>query len=179
MSHPEESPAGETLDSADRVAPVLSVILATALVAQIPPVTEATPAEQATLSCLAEHEARGEPDPTTAVSPNGKYGGPWQFDAGTWASVGGEGLAQHASWAEQFIRALILLRDRGVQPWPENGPKCRHLLIGEQPAPPVIVPARKPPRVRAASVRPPRKLPPPPRIREFVVCRFCARAAMS
>jgi Transglycosylase-like domain len=168
------------LDEPCRVVAVLSVILATALVAQVPgPAVDATPAEQATLSCLAEHEAGGELDPTTAVSPNGKYGGPWQFDALTWASVGGEGLAQHASWAEQFLRALLLLRDRGVQPWPENGPKCAHLLAGlEDTAPAIVRP--KPARMKVARVRPPPKpLPPAPRVREFIRCRFCALASVS
>jgi hypothetical protein len=52
-----------------------------------------------------------------AVSANGRYFGAYQFDAGTWRSVGGAGLPHQASPAEQDFRALYLYRMRGWQPW--------------------------------------------------------------
>lgn len=54
---------------------------------------------------------------------NGYYGA-YQFDQGTWQSVGGSGLPSDASPAEQDARALALWRDRGWQPWPVCGIKA-------------------------------------------------------
>jgi resuscitation-promoting factor RpfA len=51
------------------------------------------------------------------VSANGRYYGAYQFDLGTWRSVGGAGLPHQASPAEQDFRALYLYRMRGWQPW--------------------------------------------------------------
>lgn len=51
------------------------------------------------------------------VSANGRYYGAYQFDAGTWRSVGGAGLPHQAAPAEQDFRALYLYRMRGWQPW--------------------------------------------------------------
>jgi len=53
----------------------------------------------------------------TIVSANGRYYGAYQFDLGTWRSVGGAGLPHRASPAEQDFRALYLYRMRGWQPW--------------------------------------------------------------
>lgn len=47
---------------------------------------------------------------------NGYYGA-YQFDLGTWESVGGSGLPSNASPAEQDMRALTLWRERGWSPW--------------------------------------------------------------
>ena len=47
---------------------------------------------------------------------NDHYGA-YQFDLPTWRSVGGRGYPNLASKAEQDIRALILYRERGWQPW--------------------------------------------------------------
>jgi resuscitation-promoting factor RpfA len=47
---------------------------------------------------------------------NGYYGA-YQFDLGTWRSVGGSGYPNQASAGEQDARALILYRERGWQPW--------------------------------------------------------------
>ena len=47
---------------------------------------------------------------------NGYYGA-YQFDLGTWASVGGSGSPSNASPAEQDMRALTLWRERGWSPW--------------------------------------------------------------
>jgi resuscitation-promoting factor RpfA len=51
------------------------------------------------------------------VSANGRYYGAYQFDLGTWRSVGGPGMPHKASPAEQDFRALYLYRMRGWQPW--------------------------------------------------------------
>lgn len=50
------------------------------------------------------------------ASGNGYYGA-YQFDLGTWASVGGTGQPNQATPAEQDYRALYLYRMRGWQPW--------------------------------------------------------------
>jgi hypothetical protein len=47
---------------------------------------------------------------------NDHYGA-YQFDLPTWRSVGGRGYPNRASKAEQDLRALILYRERGWQPW--------------------------------------------------------------
>ncbi|MEU4912242.1 ubiquitin-like domain-containing protein [Streptomyces fradiae] len=69
-------------------------------------------------AALAQCESGGRPD---AVDPSGTYGGLYQFDARTWASVGGSGLPQHASAAEQTYRAKKLYAQRGASPWPHCG----------------------------------------------------------
>lgn len=52
----------------------------------------------------------------SATNPNGWYGA-YQFDLGTWQSVGGIGFPHHASPQEQDLRAQILFEQRGVHPW--------------------------------------------------------------
>ena len=51
---------------------------------------------------------------------NGFYGA-YQFNAGTWRSVGGIGLPHLATPAEQDRRAKILYSQRGRSPWPICG----------------------------------------------------------
>ena len=48
---------------------------------------------------------------------NPNYRGAYQFDYGTWASVGGSGDPANASPAEQDMRAQILFERRGLSPW--------------------------------------------------------------
>jgi LysM repeat protein len=50
---------------------------------------------------------------------NGYYGA-YQFDLGTWRSVGGSGLPSDASPAEQDMRAQMLYDRRGCSPWPNT-----------------------------------------------------------
>lgn len=57
----------------------------------------------------------------SVVSSNGMYHGLYQFDAQTWQSVGGSGVASNASAAEQTQRAQMLYDQRGSQPWPVCG----------------------------------------------------------
>lgn len=66
---------------------------------------------------LANCESSGNP---RAVNPAGYYG-LYQFDTGTWRSVGGSGLPSQASAAEQTYRAQRLYQQRGRSPWPSCG----------------------------------------------------------
>jgi soluble lytic murein transglycosylase-like protein len=66
---------------------------------------------------LANCESGGNP---RAVNPAGYYG-LYQFDLGTWRSVGGSGLPTAASAAEQTYRAKLLYKQRGRSPWPTCG----------------------------------------------------------
>ena len=66
---------------------------------------------------LANCESGGNPN---AVNPAGYYG-LYQFDLGTWRSVGGSGLPTSASAAEQTYRAKLLYKQRGRSPWPTCG----------------------------------------------------------
>lgn len=61
-------------------------------------------------SALAACESGGRPD---AVDPSGTYGGLYQFDTGTWQSLGGSGRPQDASAGEQTMRAKKLYVQRG------------------------------------------------------------------
>lgn len=72
----------------------------------------------ATLRAIASCESGGDP---TAVSPDGTYRGKYQFDYGTWASVGGSGDPAAAPEREQDIRAAKLYNQRGPSPWPVCG----------------------------------------------------------
>ncbi|MFI6083788.1 ubiquitin-like domain-containing protein [Streptomyces sp. NPDC051217] len=67
---------------------------------------------------LAACESGGRPD---AVDPSGTYGGLYQFDTGTWQSLGGSGRPQDASAGEQTMRAKKLYVQRGASPWPHCG----------------------------------------------------------
>ncbi|MET9551376.1 ubiquitin-like domain-containing protein [Streptomyces sp. NPDC006645] len=69
-------------------------------------------------AALAACESGGRPD---AVDPSGTYGGLYQFDTGTWQSLGGSGRPQDASAGEQTFRAKKLYVQRGASPWPHCG----------------------------------------------------------
>jgi soluble lytic murein transglycosylase-like protein len=73
---------------------------------------------QSTLDAIAACESGGDP---TAVSSDGTYRGLYQFDYGTWASVGGSGDPAEASAAEQSYRAALLYSRSGSSPWPICG----------------------------------------------------------
>jgi len=72
----------------------------------------------AVLGRIAQCESGGNP---RAVSSSGQYRGKYQFDTGTWASVGGSGDPAAASEAEQDRRAAMLYIERGPSPWPICG----------------------------------------------------------
>jgi soluble lytic murein transglycosylase-like protein len=73
---------------------------------------------RATLESIASCESGGDP---TAVSADGSYRGKYQFDTGTWASVGGKGDPAAAPEAEQDYRAALLYSRAGSSPWPVCG----------------------------------------------------------
>jgi hypothetical protein len=72
----------------------------------------------ATLDAIGACESGGDP---TAVSADGTYRGKYQFDYGTWESVGGTGDPAAASEAEQDYRAALLYAQAGSSPWPVCG----------------------------------------------------------
>jgi hypothetical protein len=80
-----------------------------------PPAGTKTAKAGSTLESIASCESGGNPK---AVSKDGTYRGKYQFDMGTWRSVGGTGDPAAASEAEQDRRAAVLHAQRGGQPWP-------------------------------------------------------------
>ena len=72
----------------------------------------------ATLDAIASCESGGDP---TAVSSDGSYRGKYQFDYGTWESVGGTGDPAAAPEDEQDYRAALLYSQSGSSPWPVCG----------------------------------------------------------
>ncbi len=72
---------------------------------------------QSTLDAIAACESGGDPAAVNAAGYYGKY----QFDAGTWASVGGSGNPAEAPEAEQDYRAALLYSRAGSSPWPVCG----------------------------------------------------------
>jgi hypothetical protein len=73
---------------------------------------------QATLDAIGACESGGDP---TAVSSDGSYRGKYQFDYGTWESVGGSGDPAAAPEQEQDYRAALLYARSGSSPWPVCG----------------------------------------------------------
>jgi hypothetical protein len=73
---------------------------------------------QETLDAIGACESGGDP---TAVSADGTYRGKYQFDYGTWESVGGTGDPAAAPESEQDYRAALLYAQSGSSPWPICG----------------------------------------------------------
>jgi soluble lytic murein transglycosylase-like protein len=71
-----------------------------------------------TLEAIASCESGGDP---TAVSSDGTYRGLYQFDFGTWESMGGSGDPAAAPESEQDYRAALLYASSGSSPWPVCG----------------------------------------------------------
>jgi hypothetical protein len=78
------------------------------------PAASASPQLQAIAAC----ESGGNP---RAIGGGGAYRGKYQFDYGTWASVGGSGDPAAAPESEQDARAAMLLQRSGTTPWPVCG----------------------------------------------------------
>jgi hypothetical protein len=70
------------------------------------------------LESIAACESGGNP---SAVDASGTYRGKYQFDYGTWASVGGSGDPAAAPESEQDMRAQMLMERSGSNPWPVCG----------------------------------------------------------
>lgn len=80
---------------------------------------DAVPARLAgTLSAIAACESHSNPH---AIGGGGAFRGKYQFDYGTWSSVGGKGDPAAASEAEQDRRAALLYTRAGSSPWPICG----------------------------------------------------------
>jgi hypothetical protein len=73
---------------------------------------------QETLDAIGACESGSDP---TAVSSDGSYRGKYQFDFGTWESVGGSGDPAAAPEQEQDYRAALLYAQSGSSPWPICG----------------------------------------------------------
>ena len=73
---------------------------------------------QETLDAIGACESGGDP---AVVSSDGTYRGKYQFDYGTWESVGGTGDPAAASEQEQDYRAALLYAQSGSSPWPVCG----------------------------------------------------------
>lgn len=73
---------------------------------------------QETLDSIGACESGGDP---TAISSDGTYRGKYQFDFGTWESVGGSGDPAAAPEQEQDYRAALLYSQSGSSPWPVCG----------------------------------------------------------
>ncbi|UTI62289.1 transglycosylase family protein [Paraconexibacter antarcticus] len=72
----------------------------------------------AQLAAIAACESGGNPQ---AIGGGGAFRGKYQFDYGTWASVGGSGDPAAAPEAEQDRRAAMLYARSGATPWPVCG----------------------------------------------------------
>ena len=70
---------------------------------------------RARLESIAECESHGDPE---AIGGGGAYRGKYQFDTGTWKSIGGEGDPVKAPEREQDLRAAMLLKRSGESAWP-------------------------------------------------------------
>jgi Transglycosylase-like domain len=78
----------------------------------------AAPAASPALEAIAACESGGNP---SAIGGGGAFRGKYQFDYGTWASVGGSGDPAAAPEGEQDKRAAMLMQRSGSSPWPVCG----------------------------------------------------------
>ena len=101
-------------DLLQRAEPVAVTVAMPAVSAPIPSSDDVAGA----LTRIAQCESGGNP---RAVSPDGRYRGKYQFDLGTWQSLGGSGDPVTAPEAEQDRIAGILYARSGAAPWPVCG----------------------------------------------------------
>jgi hypothetical protein len=76
------------------------------------------PSVSPVLQAIARCESGGDP---RAIGGGGAFRGKYQFDYGTWRTVGGHGDPAAASEAEQDRRAALLYARAGASPWPVCG----------------------------------------------------------
>jgi hypothetical protein len=74
----------------------------------------ARPRDATKLHAIALCESGGNP---RAIGGGGAFRGAYQFDRGTWASLGGRGDPAAAKMSEQTRRAEILYARSGSAPW--------------------------------------------------------------
>lgn len=89
-----------------------ALVMAGAAIVAVAPAASADPSAN-DWAAVRKCESSGDYSINTG---NGYYGA-YQFDLGTWQSVGGSGVPSDASPAEQDYRALYLYRMRGWDPW--------------------------------------------------------------
>jgi hypothetical protein len=82
------------------------------------PIGRSAPSLAHRLSVIARCESGDDP---TAVSPDGRYRGKYQFDLRTWRTVDGGGDPALAPELVQDRLARELLLRRGTAPWPVCG----------------------------------------------------------
>ncbi len=99
-------------------------------------------APSAILAKIARCESGGDP---TAVSPDGRYRGKYQFSRATWRALGGRGDPAAAPEALQDRLAAKLLASSGTSPWP-------NCASGAAPGP-AAAPRRAGPRVSVSRAR--------------------------
>lgn len=100
----------------------------------------------------------------------GTYRGAYQFDLQTWRGMGGQGDPAEAPPAEQDLRAELLFRQRGAQPWPICGANLlADPALTPPPPPDPDDPANAwlfaPPSTLPGGAGPPGSVPSPPALR--------------
>lgn len=84
----------------------------------------AAPNADYVLSKIIPCESGGNPHAVNSIGAGGLF----QFLPGTWHGVGGKGLPQNASPAEQWHRARILFAQQGTSPWYSSKPCWGHRI---------------------------------------------------
>ncbi|MCK9899325.1 MULTISPECIES: transglycosylase family protein [Parafrankia] len=95
------------------VAPVLAATIGGGIAMSQPASAAARPNAHHFLSAVVPCESGGNPRVVNSIGAGGLF----QFLPSTWHSVGGKGLPQNASVAEQWKRAHILYAQQGTSPW--------------------------------------------------------------
>jgi hypothetical protein len=115
------TPAPAAASNAATAAPAASNAATAAPAASAAPVPTpqvAASAPSSGLQSIAQCESGGNP---AAVDASGTYRGKYQFDQGTWESVGGTGDPAAAPESVQDSLAAKLQAQRGNSPWPVCG----------------------------------------------------------
>jgi hypothetical protein len=84
----------------------------------------AAPVNDRVLSAIVHCESGGNPRVVNSIGAAGLF----QFRPATWHGVGGAGLPQNASPAEQWKRARILYAQQGTGPWLASKPCWSHMV---------------------------------------------------
>ncbi|WP_083828921.1 transglycosylase family protein [Parafrankia sp. EUN1f] len=106
------------------VAPVLAATIGGGIAMSQPASAAARPDAHRFLSAVVPCESGGNPRVVNSIGAGGLF----QFMPGTWHAVGGKGLPQNASVAEQWKRAHILYAQQGTSPWVSSKPCWGHKI---------------------------------------------------